>query len=337
MLITPEFPMTRLRRLRRDNYMRRLIQENILTVNDLIYPVFVMEGQHQKEAIPSMPGIFRYTIDTLIPVAEECLNLGIPILALFPVINESLKDASGIESLNPDGLIPKTIGKLKRTFPELGILTDVALDPYTIHGQDGIIDKNGYVLNDESIEILVKQALIQAEAGTDIIAPSDMMDGRIKLIRKELEDKKYINTQIMAYSAKYASAFYSPFREAVKSLSHLKKSDKKTYQLNPGNINEAIREIAADITEGSDMIMIKPGMPYLDVLSYVKNTFHMPTFIYQVSGEYSMIKAASLNGWLDGDKIMMETLLGFKRAGANGIFTYFALEAAKLLKDSFEF
>jgi porphobilinogen synthase len=278
-----------------------------------------------------MPGVVRYSLDTLLPVAEECVKLGVPIMALFPVIDPALKTPEGGEAINIDGLIPRVVMALKKRFPELGILTDVALDPYTSHGQDGVIDADGYVMNDITVQILTQQALIQAQSGVDIVAPSDMMDGRIASIREALEDNGYIHTRIMAYSAKFASAFYGPFRDAVGSANNLGKSNKLTYQMDPGNIDEALREVAADLREGADMVMVKPGMPYLDVLRRVKDAFRVPTFAYQVSGEYAMLKAAAANGWLDHDKIMMETLLGFKRAGADGILTYFALAAAKLL------
>jgi porphobilinogen synthase len=300
-------------------------------VNDLIYPVFVTEGKKVKQAIDSMPGVVRYSLDTLLPVAEECVKLGVPIMALFPVIDPALKTPEGGEAINIDGLIPRVVIALKKRFPELGILTDVALDPYTSHGQDGVIDADGYVMNDITVQILTQQALIQAQSGVDIVAPSDMMDGRIASIREALEDNGYIHTRIMAYSAKFASAFYGPFRDAVGSANNLGKSNKLTYQMDPGNIDEALREVAADLREGADMVMVKPGMPYLDVLRRVKDAFRVPTFAYQVSGEYAMLKAAAANGWLDHDKVMMETLLGFKRAGADGILTYFALAAAKLL------
>jgi porphobilinogen synthase len=300
-------------------------------VNDLIYPVFVTEGKKVKQAIDSMPGVVRYSLDTLLPVAEECVKLGVPIMALFPVIDPALKTPEGGEAINIDGLIPRVVMALKKRFPELGILTDVALDPYTSHGQDGVIDADGYVMNDITVQILTQQALIQAQSGVDIVAPSDMMDGRIASIREALEDNGYIHTRIMAYSAKFASAFYGPFRDAVGSANNLGKSNKLTYQMDPGNIDEALREVAADLREGADMVMVKPGMPYLDVLRRVKDAFRVPTFAYQVSGEYAMLKAAAANGWLDHDKVMMETLLGFKRAGADGILTYFALAAAKLL------
>jgi len=297
----------------------------------LIYPVFVTEGKKVKQAIASMPGVVRYSLDTLLPVAEECVKLGIPIMALFPVIDPALKTPQGGEAINIDGLIPRVVIALKKRFPELGILTDVALDPYTSHGQDGVIDADGYVMNDITVQILTQQALVQAQSGVDIVAPSDMMDGRIASIREALEDNGYIHTRIMAYSAKFASAFYGPFRDAVGSANNLGKSNKLAYQMDPGNIDEALREVAADLREGADMVMVKPGMPYLDVLRRVKDAFRVPTFAYQVSGEYAMLKAAAANGWLDHDKVMMETLLGFKRAGADGILTYFAVAAAKLL------
>jgi porphobilinogen synthase len=330
-LILADYPNNRPRRLRRDDFSRRLVREHSLSVNDLIYPVFVTEGKKVKQAIDSMPGVVRYSLDTLLPVAEECVKLGIPVMALFPVIDPALKTPEGGEAINIDGLIPRVVTALKKRFPELGILTDVALDPYTSHGQDGVIDADGYVMNDITVQILTQQALIQAQAGVDIVAPSDMMDGRIASIREALEANGYIHTRIMAYSAKFASAFYGPFRDAVGSANNLGKSNKLTYQMDPGNIDEALREVAADLREGADMVMVKPGMPYLDVLRRVKDAFHVPTFAYQVSGEYAMLKAAAANGWLDHDKVMMETLLGFKRAGADGILTYFAVAAAKLL------
>ena len=330
-LILADYPANRPRRLRRDDFSRRLVREHSLTVNDLIYPVFVTEGKKVKQAIDSMPGVLRYSLDTLLPVAEECVKLGIPVMALFPVIDPALKDPQGGEAINIDGLIPRVVLALKKRFPELGILTDVALDPYTSHGQDGVIDADGYVMNDITVQILTQQALVQAQSGVDIVAPSDMMDGRIASIREALETNGYIHTRIMAYSAKFASAFYGPFREAVGSANNLGKSNKLAYQMDPGNIDEALREVAADLREGADMVMVKPGMPYLDVLRRVKDAFRVPTFAYQVSGEYAMLKAAAANGWLDHDKVMMETLLGFKRAGADGILTYFAVAAAKLL------
>ncbi|NYT62990.1 porphobilinogen synthase [Alcaligenaceae bacterium] len=331
-ILSADFPAARPRRNRRDDFTRRLVRENVLTTNDLIYPVFVMEGKGVQEPVPSMPGVVRYSPDTVLKAAEECVTLGIPVIALFPVIDASLKTPDGIEAANPNGLIPRVVAELKKRFPELGVLTDVALDPYTSHGQDGIIDDNGYVLNEPTVNVLTRQALVQAQAGVDIVAPSDMMDGRIGAIRQALESQQHIYTRIMAYSAKYASAFYGPFRDAVGSAANLGKSDKLTYQMDPANRNEALREVAADIREGADMVMVKPGMPYLDVLRDVKNAFGMPTYAYQVSGEYAMIKAAALNGWLEHDKVMMESLLAFKRAGGDGILTYFAIEAAKLLK-----
>ena len=331
-IITADFPASRPRRNRRDDFSRRLVQENTVSVNDFIYPVFVQEGQNSLQPVPSMPGVVRYSPDTILPVAEECVRLGIPVLSLFPSIDASLKTPDGIEACNPDGLIPRVIRSIKQEFPELGVLCDVALDPYTSHGQDGVIDENGYVLNEPTVEILRQQALVQAEAGADYVAPSDMMDGRIGAIRQALEQNNFIYTRIMAYSAKYASAFYGPFRDAVGSASNLGKSNKMTYQMDPANRLEALREVAADIKEGADLVMVKPGMPYLDVLREVKDEFKMPTYAYQVSGEYAMIKAAAQNGWLDHDKVMMESLMCFKRAGADGILTYFAIEAAKILK-----
>ena len=333
-IISADFPLARPRRLRRDDFTRRLVRENSLTVDDLIYPVFVAEGKGLEQPIGSLPGLFRYSPDTLMTVAQECVDLGIPVLALFPVIDASLKTPDGIEATNPDGLIPRVVKELKQRFPQLGILTDVALDPYTSHGQDGLIDEQGYVLNEPTVEILVRQAVLQAQSGVDIVAPSDMMDGRIGSIRQALEAQDLIHTRIMAYSAKYASAFYGPFRDAVGSAANLGKSNKSVYQMDPGNIDEALREVAGDLREGADMVMVKPGMPYLDVLRRVKDAFRVPTFAYQVSGEYAMIKAASMNGWLDHDKVMMESLLAFKRAGADGILTYFAIAAAKLLRDA---
>ena len=331
-IITADFPAARPRRNRRDDFSRRLVQENTVSVNDFIYPVFVQEGQNSLQPVPSMPGVVRYSPDTILPVAEECVRLGIPVLSLFPSIDASLKTPDGIEACNPDGLIPRVIRSIKQEVPELGVLCDVALDPYTSHGQDGVIDENGYVLNEPTVEILRQQALVQAEAGADYVAPSDMMDGRIGAIRQALEQNNFIYTRIMAYSAKYASAFYGPFRDAVGSASNLGKSNKMTYQMDPANRLEALREVAADIKEGADLVMVKPGMPYLDVLREVKDEFKMPTYAYQVSGEYAMIKAAAQNGWLDHDKVMMESLMCFKRAGADGILTYFAIEAAKILK-----
>ena len=329
------YPASRPRRLRRDAFTRNLVRENSLTANDLIYPVFVLDGQARREPVGSMPGVERLSLDLLLPVAEECVKLGIPVMALFPVIDGSLKTFDGAEATNPDGLVPRVVRELKKRFPELGVMTDVALDPFTTHGQDGLPDMtpgaNGYILNDETTEVLVRQALCQAEAGVDIVAPSDMMDGRIGAIRSALEANKFIHTRIMAYSAKYASAFYGPFRDAVGSSGNLGKADKKVYQMDPGNTDEALREVALDIAEGADMVMVKPGMPYLDVVRRVKDEFKIPTFAYQVSGEYAMLKAAAQNGWLDHDAVMMESLLAFKRAGADGVLTYFAIDAARKL------
>ncbi|OZA12039.1 MAG: delta-aminolevulinic acid dehydratase [Polynucleobacter sp. 24-46-87] len=328
------FPAHRPRRMRRDDWSRRLMQENSVSANDLIYPVFLLEGQGKSEAVSSMPGVNRVSLDLLFSVAEECVSLGIPVMALFPVIDASLKTPDGKEAFNPNGLIPNAVRELKKRFPNLGIMTDVALDPYTSHGQDGVLDEQGRILNDETTAILVQQAIAQAQAGVDIVAPSDMMDGRIGKIREALEQNKLIHTRIMAYSAKYASAFYGPFRDAVGSAKNLGKADKKTYQMDCANTDEALREIALDISEGADMVMVKPGMPYLDIVRRVRDEFDYPTYAYQVSGEYAMLKAAAQNGWLDHDAVMMESLLAFKRAGTNGILTYFALEAARLLKAS---
>ena len=325
------FPEHRPRRMRRDDWSRRLMQENSVSANDLIYPVFLLEGQGKSEAVASMPGVNRVSLDLLLPVAQECADLGIPVLALFPVIDASLKTPDGKEAFNPNGLIPNAVRELKKRFPNLGIMTDVALDPYTSHGQDGVLDEQGRILNDETAAILVKQAVAQAEAGVDIVAPSDMMDGRIGKIREALEQKNLIHTRIMAYSAKYASAFYGPFRDAVGSAKNLGKADKKTYQMDCANGDEALREVALDISEGADMVMVKPGMPYLDIVRRVREEFDYPTYAYQVSGEYAMLKAAAQNGWLDHDAVMMESLLAFKRAGADGVLTYFALEAARLM------
>ena len=326
------FPAHRPRRMRRDDWSRRLMQENHLSAGDLIYPVFLLEGKGQSQAVASMPGLSRVSLDLLLPVAQECVDLGIPVLALFPVIDASLKTPDGKEAFNPNGLIPSAVRELKKHFPTLGIMTDVALDPYTSHGQDGVLDDQGRILNEETTAILVQQAVAQAEAGVDIVAPSDMMDGRIGKIREALEQKNLIHTRIMAYSAKYASAFYGPFRDAVGSAKNLGKADKKTYQMDYANTDEALREVGLDISEGADMVMVKPGMPYLDVVRRVKEEFNYPTYAYQVSGEYAMLKAAAQNGWLDHDAVMMESLMAFKRAGANGILTYFALEAGRLLK-----
>lgn len=327
-----KFPAVRMRRMRKDAFSRAMMREHVLTSADLIYPVFILDGKNQREKVASMPGVERLSVDQLFPVAEDCVALGIPVLALFPVINPSLKTPDGIEAINPEGLVPRAVRELKQRFPELGILTDVALDPYTSHGQDGVLNGDGYVLNDETSAILVKQALAQAEAGVDIVAPSDMMDGRVGAIRAALESRHFIHTRIMAYSAKYASAFYGPFRDAVGSAANLGKGNKSTYQMDPANSDEALREVALDIAEGADMVMVKPGMPYLDIVRRVKDEFKVPTFAYQVSGEYAMIKAAAQHGWLDHDKTMMEAMLSFKRAGADGILTYFARDVARRLK-----
>jgi porphobilinogen synthase len=330
------FPLGRPRRLRRDSFTRNLVREHRLSAHDLIYPVFITDGSNTRQAVSSMPGVERLSIDLLLPLAQECVALQIPVMALFPVIDDALKTYDGKEALNPDGLVPRAVRALKKEFPELGIMTDVALDPFTSHGQDGLPDlrpgSEGYILNDETVAVLVQQALTQARAGVDIVAPSDMMDGRVGAIRAALEAENLVHTRIMAYSAKYASAFYGPFRDAVGSSANLGKSNKKVYQMDPANSDEALREVALDIAEGADMVMVKPGMPYLDVLQRVKETFKVPTFAYQVSGEYAMIKAAAQNGWLDHDAVMLESLLGFKRAGADGILTYFARDAARLLR-----
>ncbi|HGO6870049.1 TPA: porphobilinogen synthase [Neisseria meningitidis] len=324
-------PASRMRRMRRDDFSRRLMREHTLTADDLIYPVFVLEGSAREEDVPSMSGVKRQSLDRLLFTAEEAVKLGIPMLALFPVVTAN-KTERAQEAYNPEGLVPSTVRALRERFPELGIMTDVALDPYTVHGQDGLTDENGYVMNDETVEVLVKQALCHAEAGAQVVAPSDMMDGRIGAIREALEDAGHIHTRIMAYSAKYASAFYGPFRDAVGSSGNLGKADKKTYQMDPANTDEALHEVALDIQEGADMVMVKPGLPYLDVVRRVKDEFGVPTYAYQVSGEYAMLQAAVANGWLDGDKVVLESLLAFKRAGADGILTYYAIEAAKMLK-----
>jgi porphobilinogen synthase len=331
-MIIGAFPNTRPRRMRRDEFSRRLMRENVLTTNDLIYPVFVLDGNNRTEAVSSMPGIQRQSIDVLLKTAEECVKYGVPALALFPVVEANLKSLDAAEAYNADGLVPRTIQALKSHFPELGIITDIALDPYTSHGQDGLIDAAGYVMNDETVAVLVKQALCHATAGADVVAPSDMMDGRIGHIRTALEKNGYIHTRILAYSAKYASAFYGPFRDAVGSSANLGKGNKTTYQMDPANGNEALHEVALDIAEGADMIMVKPGMPYLDIVHRVKKEFGMPTYVYQVSGEYAMLKAAVQNGWLDEKACTLEALLAFKRAGADGILTYYALEVARWLK-----
>ncbi|GJJ04793.1 delta-aminolevulinic acid dehydratase [Duganella rhizosphaerae] len=330
--VSAQFPAIRMRRMRRDPFSRALMRENNVTASDLIYPVFILEGTQQREPVLSMPGVERVSVDVLLKVAQECVELGIPVLALFPVIDAAKKTPDGIEATNPDGLVPRAVRALKQAFPQLGILTDVALDPYTSHGQDGLIDDNGYVINDVTTDMLVRQALCQADAGVDVVAPSDMMDGRIGAVREALEAHGHIHTRIMAYSAKYASAFYGPFRDAVGSAKNLGKSDKNTYQMDPANSDEALREVGLDLAEGADMVMVKPGMPYLDIVRRVKDEFKVPTFAYQVSGEYAMIKAAAQNGWLDHDKVMMESMLAFKRAGADAVLTYFALDVARLLK-----
>lgn len=332
MTTTANYPAIRMRRMRRDPFSRALMRENTISASDLIYPVFILDGSNQRQQVASMPGVERLSVDLLLEVAEECVKLGIPALALFPVIDASLKTPDGAEAANPEGLVPRAVRALKSRFPELGIVTDIALDPYTSHGQDGLIDGNGYVLNDVTIEMLIRQALTQADAGVDVVAPSDMMDGRIGAIRKALEEKQFIHTRILAYSAKYASAFYGPFRDAVGSGASLGKADKNTYQMDPANGDEALREVALDIAEGADMVMVKPGMPYLDVVRRVKDKFGVPTFAYQVSGEYAMLKAAAQNGWLDHDKVMMESMMAFKRAGADGVLTYFARDIARILK-----
>jgi porphobilinogen synthase len=331
-IITGQYPATRMRRMRRDPFSRALMRENTVTASDLIYPVFILEGENQRQQVASMPGVERLSVDLLLTVAEECVALGIPVLALFPVIDASLKTYDGVEATNPDGLVPRAVRALKKNFPQLGILTDVALDPYTTHGQDGLPDETGYIVNEKTIAMLTRQALAQAEAGVDIVAPSDMMDGRMGVIRNALEERGFIHTRLMAYSAKYASAFYGPFRDAVGSAANLGKADKNTYQMDPANIDEALREVALDLAEGADMVMVKPGMPYLDVVRRVKDEFKVPTFAYQVSGEYAMLKAAAQNGWLDHDKVMMESMMAFKRAGADGVLTYFALDVARKLK-----
>jgi porphobilinogen synthase len=336
MAFTSHFPATRMRRMRRDEFSRRLMREHVLTSNDLIYPVFVLEGQGRTEAVSSMPGVERVSLDRLLPVAERALKLGVPAIALFPVLDASHKSSGAEAAWNPDGLVPTVVARLKKEFPELGVVTDVALDPYTSHGQDGLIDPadpRAYVMNDETLEALAKQALCHARAGADVVAPSDMMDGRVACIRAALDAEKHIHTRILAYSAKYASSFYGPFRDAVGSSGNLGKGNKYTYQMDPANGDEALREVALDLEEGADMVMVKPGMPYLDIVRRVKAEFGVPTYAYQVSGEYAMLKAAAQNGWLDHDAVMMESLLAFKRAGADGILTYFALDAATLLRE----
>ncbi len=332
MSATGHFPGTRMRRMRRDDFSRRLMRESVLTVDDFIYPVFVLDGERRIEKVASMPGVERQSLDVLLRTAERAVKLGIPALALFPVVDASLKSLGAEEAFNSHGLVPRVVRALKREFPELGVITDVALDPYTSHGQDGLIDETGYVLNDETLEVLAKQALCHAEAGADVVAPSDMMDGRIGCIRAELNAAGQIHTRILAYSAKYASAFYGPFRDAVGSAGNLGKGNKYTYQMDPANGDEALKEVALDLAEGADMVMVKPGMPYLDIVRRVKDEFKVPTYAYQVSGEYAMLKAAAQNGWLNEEACVLESLLAFKRAGADGILTYFALDAAEYLK-----
>lgn len=334
MTFSSQFPQKRMRRNRRDNFSRRLVRENHLRADDLIYPVFVLDGNKREEQVASMPGVVRQSIDLLLSQAEECLRLGIPALAIFPVIDTSLKSLNADEAYNPDGLVPRTVSELKKRFPELGVITDVALDPYTSHGQDGLIDANGYVLNDETVNVLQKQALTHAQAGADIVAPSDMMDGRIAAIRSTLDRDHFIHTRILAYSAKYASSFYGPFRDAVGSAAMLGTGNKYTYQMDPANSDEALWEVGLDIQEGADMVMVKPGMPYLDIVRRVKDELGVPTFVYQVSGEYAMLKAAAMNGWLDEKACITEALLSFKRAGADAILTYFAPVVARWLKES---
>jgi len=331
MKVYGSFPGVRMRRMRRSEFSRRLMQESVLTAADLIYPVFIIDGKARTEKVDSMPGVERFSVDRLFRVAEQCLKLEIPALALFPAIDSRLKTADGREALNAKGLIPRAVAALKKRFPELGVMTDVALDPYTSHGQDGVIDDAGDILNDETLDILVKQALVQAAAGVDIVAPSDMMDGRIGRIRAALEKAGHIHTLIMAYSAKYASGFYGPFRDAVGSAKFLGKSNKKTYQMDAANSDEALWEVGLDLAEGADMVMVKPGLPYLDIVRRVKDEFRAPTYVYQVSGEYAMLRAAIANGWLP-ESCVMEALLSFKRAGADGVLTYFALDAAKALR-----
>src|SRR5574343_1218397 len=331
-VVSGSFPGSRMRRMRRYDFSRRLMRESVLTANDFIYPVFVLEGEGRVEKVASMPGVERQSLDVLLKTAERALKLGFSALALFPVIDAPLKSLGAEEAYNPEGLVPRVVQALKREFPELGIITDVALDPYTSHGQDGLIDDTGYVLNDETLAVLVKQALCHAEAGADVVAPSDMMDGRVGAIRAALEAKRLIYTRILAYSAKYASAFYGPFRDAVGSAANLGKGNKYTYQMDPANSDEALKEVALDLEEGADMVMVKPGMPYLDIVRRVKDTFGVPTYAYHVSGEYAMLKAAAQNGWLDEKACVLEAMLSFKRAGADGVLTYYALDVARWLK-----
>jgi len=330
--ILGRFPDRRMRRSRRDEFSRRLVRESRLATDDLILPVFVREGRKVVEKVPSMPGVTRTSVDELLKVVERALTLRIPAIAIFPVVEGARKSAGAEEAFNPKGLVPRCVREVKKRFPEIGVITDIALDPYTVHGQDGLIDDSGYVVNDETLVVLEKQALAHAEAGVDVVAPSDMMDGRIGAIRKALDRRKFIHVRILAYAAKYASAFYGPFRDAVGSGKSLGKGDKKSYQMDPANSNEALHEVALDLDEGADFVMVKPAMPYLDVVRRVKERFGVPTFVYQVSGEYAMLKAAGARGWIDGDACMMEALVGFKRAGADAILTYFALEAAERLR-----
>lgn len=330
---TINFPFTRMRRMRYQHFSRRLMRESVLSVDDLIYPMFVTEGENKREPIVSMPGIERLSLDLLMDEAGEIERLGIPAIALFPVVPAEKKSDDAAEAYNPNGLVQRTVGMLKATYPELGVITDIALDPFTLHGQDGLIDENGYVVNDKTIEVLVRQALSHAEAGADIVAPSDMMDGRVGAIRRALEQHGYVNTRILAYSAKYASAFYGPFRDAVGSGANLGKGNKYSYQMDPANSDEALREISLDLQEGADMIMVKPGMPYLDIIYRAKERFGVPTFAYQVSGEYAMLKAAAVNGWLDERQVVLESLLGFKRAGCDAVLTYFAKSVAGWLRE----
>ena len=332
-----QFPQVRMRRMRHDDFSRRLMRENVLTVNDLILPVFVKEGKGDREPIPTMPGVVRYTLDELLKVCGECVELGIPMVALFPAIDPSLKTPDGSEATNPDGLIPRVVRAIKKAYPELGVMCDVALDPYTTHGQDGLIDQTGYILNDETVQMLIGQALAQARAGADVVAPSDMMDGRIGAIRQALENEGLIHTRIMAYSAKYASAFYGPFRDAVGSSSNLGKSNKDVYQQDPANSNEALWEVGLDLAEGADMVMVKPGLPYLDVIRRVKDEFKAPTFAYHVSGENAMIKCAAAAGCIDEKKITMESMIAFKRAGADGILTYCAVDVARWIREGYNY
>ena len=334
MYVLGKFPRRRMRRNRRDDFSRRLVREHAVTPDDLIYPVFVIDGKDRREAVASMPGVDRVTTDQLLNVVERCLELRVPAIALFPVVESQLKTLGAEEAFNDNGLIPRTIREVKLRFPEIGIITDVALDPYTSHGQDGLIDPTGFVMNDETVEVLVKQALCHAAAGVDIVAPSDMMDGRVGALRLALDDSGHSRVRVLAYAAKYASSFYGPFRDAVGSAANLGKSSKETYQIDPANSYEALWEVGLDLEEGADMVMIKPGMPYLDMIQRVKSEFLVPTFAYQVSGEYAMLKAAFLNGWLDEDRCVLESLLAFKRAGADAILTYFALDAAEKLGSS---